>query len=134
MSFDLFTLLLVVFHVSFLYILGSSTPIQPQSIRFCGHLFRFYFYEARFLVFHRTDAFVDPVTQPSVFLEGIVSAATLHPRRSQVNYSPLSQIQIISRNLCIWRPPKFLPELVSYIMDTPDSFLVSVLVDTVALR
>ena len=62
--------LLVVFHVSFLHILRSSTPIEHHSFGFWGYLQRFYCYQAGFLAFDRTHAFVDPVTHPSVLVEG----------------------------------------------------------------
>ena len=57
-----------------------------------------------------------------------MSAATLHPRRSEVNSVQCTPIQPHSahfRTFTYGSLPKILPELFLYIMDTPDSILVS---------
>ena len=67
----------------------------------------------------------------------IVSAATLHPRRSEVNSGQCTPIQPDSAHFwtftygCL---PKFLPKQFLYIMDTPDSILVSVAAEMVAFE
>ena len=55
-------------------------------------------------------------------------------RSIQVNAPPFSQIQLISGHLHLGRLPKCLPEQFLYIMDTPDSILVSVAAEMVAFR
>ena len=66
-----------------------------------------------------------------------VSAATLHPRRSEVNSGQCTPIQPDSAHVCTFTysgAPKFLPEQFLYIMDTPDSILVSVAAEMVAFQ
>ena len=124
----------VVFHVSFLYILVSSATTQPQSIGLWGHLHRFYCYEARFSVFDGMHACVDPVTHPSGFFEGDCKCG--YPQSAQSS-GKLPQIRSDSdyfRRSIYSAPPKNLPEMFLYIMDTPDSFLVSVAAEMVAFR
>ena len=55
-------------------------------------------------------------------------------RSIQVNAPPFSQIQLSSGHLHMGGLPKFLPEQFLYIMDTPDSILVSVAAEMVAFR
>ena len=55
-------------------------------------------------------------------------------RSIQVNASPFSQIQLISGHLHMGRLPNFLPEQFLYIMETPDSILVSVAAEMVAFQ
>ena len=55
-------------------------------------------------------------------------------RSIQINAPPFRQIQLISVNLHIGGAPKFLLEQFLYIMDTPDSILVSVAAEMVAFR
>ena len=67
----------------------------------------------------------------------LVSAANLHPRRSEVNSGQCTPIQADSahfRTFTYGSIPKFLPEQFLYIMDTPDSILVSVAAEVVAFR
>ena len=82
----------------------------------------------------RNDGVLDQGAMASKVMTTIVSAATLNPRRSQVNYPPFGQIQIISGDLYIQRSSKRLPELFRDTMDTPDSFLVSVPAEMFAFR
>ena len=136
-SLNLVTLLLVylvVFHVSFLYILASSTLIQPESIAFWGHLCKFGCYEVRFSAFGHTHAFVDPVTHPSVFLEGKCKCG--YPQSAQISgqLPPIrSDLDHYQRSLYS-APPKFLPEQFLSVMDMADSFLVSVAAEMIACR
>ena len=68
---------------------------------------------------------------------GDVSAATLHPRRSEVNSGQCTPIQSDSahfRTFTHGRLPKFLPEQFLYIIDTPDSIPVSVAAEMVAFQ
>ena len=55
-------------------------------------------------------------------------------RSIQVNAPPFSQIQLSSGHLHMGTLPKFLPEQFLYIMDTPDSILVSVAAEMVAFQ
>ena len=55
-------------------------------------------------------------------------------RSIQVNATPFSQSQLVSGHLHMGRLPKFLPQQFLYIMDTPDSILVSVAAEMVAYR
>ena len=83
-------------------------------------------YKARFAAFGCTHAFVDPVTHHSVFFEGECKCG--YPQSAQIT----GQVPAITSDLDHMRrsiysvPPKFLPEQYLYIMDTPDSFLMSV--------
>ena len=110
----------------------SFTLIQPLSIGFRGHLCKFGCYEARLSAFGHTHAFVDPVTHPSVFLEGECKWG--YPQSAEIS----GQLPPIRSDLDHFRrsihlaPPKFLPEPFLYIIDTPDSFLVSVAAEMVA--
>ena len=66
-----------------------------------------------------------------------VSAATLHPHRSEVNSGQCTPIQPDSAHFRTFKYgsfPKFLPEQFLYIMDTPDSILVSVAAEMVAFQ
>ena len=67
----------------------------------------------------------------------IVSAATLHPRRSEVNSGQCTPIQPDSAHFWTFTYGslhKILPEPFLYIMDTPDSILVSVAAEMVAFQ
>ena len=55
-------------------------------------------------------------------------------RSIHVNAPPFSQIELISGHLLLGGLPKFLPEQFLFIMDTPDSILVSVAADMVGFR
>ena len=55
-------------------------------------------------------------------------------RSIQVNAPPFSQIQLSFGHLHMGRLPKLLPEQFLYIMDTPDSILVSVAAEMVAFQ
>ena len=66
-----------------------------------------------------------------------VSAATLNPRRFQVNAGQCTPIQPDSAHfgmITYEGAPKFLLKQFLYIMDTPDSILVSVAAEIVAFR
>ena len=55
-------------------------------------------------------------------------------RSIQVKEPPFSQIQLSSGHLHVGRLPKFLSEQFLYILDTPDSILVSVAAEMVAFQ
>ena len=75
--------------------------------------------------------------EAQVTLPDPVSAATLNLRRSEVNSGQCTPIQPDSAQFgtfTYWGAPKFLPEQFLYIMDTPDSILVSVAAEMVAFQ
>ena len=55
-------------------------------------------------------------------------------RSIQVNAPPFSQIQLFSGHLHMGSLPKCFPDQFLYIMDTPDSILVSIAAEMVAFR
>ena len=78
-----------------------------------------------------------PVKSKVCSWRGSVSAATLHPRRSEVNSGQCTPIQPDSAHFCTftyWGAPKFLPEQFLYILDTRDSILVSVAAEMIAFQ
>ena len=84
-----------------------------------------------------TEMVRDALCQYIIRFHVTVSAATLHPRRSEVNSGQCTPIQPDSAHFWTFTYgslPKFLPEQFLYIMDTPDSILVSVAAEMVAFQ
>ena len=110
----------------------SWTLIQPKAIGLWGHLYKFCCYQEGFSAFTHTHAFVDQVTHPSVFLEGECKCG--YTQSAQIS----GQLPSIRSTLDhFWRaissvPPKILSEQFLCIINTPDSFLVSVAAEMVA--
>ena len=134
LSYASFGLVLFFLNVSLVYILVLFTLIQPQSIGLWGHLCRFCCCEASFSAFGHTHAFVDPVTHPSVFLGEKCKCGYPQSARISGQLPPIRSDLDHFRSSLYSAPPKILPEQFLHIMDTPDSFLVSVAAEMVAFR